>query len=219
MPHVADGRGGEGALESLDADTPPGGGMNTPGSGVHGLEREREREHAPLALRATRPHTVGYIGGCDQEEGVIECPSRFISPSSLRSSRLMLIPPQGGGWTRRVSEFTTEEQLLRRNLKRLREGLVSKAHRPLYHSALGSRVIKKEKKKLESLDADTPPGGGDERAWFRCSEFSGTSPAAVKRIDTFKTVVSGLRTRLEDGFKVKQLKTFEVFLSRASSSF
>jgi len=26
-------------------------------------EREGEREEAPLALRATRPHTVGYVGG------------------------------------------------------------------------------------------------------------------------------------------------------------
>ena len=34
--------------------------------------REREREEIPLALRATRPHTVGYIGECDQEEGVID---------------------------------------------------------------------------------------------------------------------------------------------------
>ena len=33
-------------------------------------------EEAPLALRATRPHTVGYIEVCDQEEGVIEYPSR-----------------------------------------------------------------------------------------------------------------------------------------------
>jgi len=32
----------------------------------------REREEAPLALRATRPHTVGYIGVCDQEQGVID---------------------------------------------------------------------------------------------------------------------------------------------------
>ena len=31
-----------------------------------------ERKEAPLALRATRSHTVGYIGGCDQEEGEIE---------------------------------------------------------------------------------------------------------------------------------------------------
>ena len=36
-------------------------------------EREREREQALLTLRATSPHTVGYIGACDQEEGVIEC--------------------------------------------------------------------------------------------------------------------------------------------------
>jgi len=48
--------------------------------GEHGVERrereerEGESEEAPLALRATRPHTVGCIGGCDQEEGVIECP-------------------------------------------------------------------------------------------------------------------------------------------------
>ena len=26
------------------------------------------------ALRATRPHTVGYIGGCDHDAGEIECP-------------------------------------------------------------------------------------------------------------------------------------------------
>ena len=34
----------------------------------------------------------------------------------------------------------------RRNLKRFRGGLVLKAHRRLYHSTLGSRVIKKKKK-------------------------------------------------------------------------
>jgi len=33
---------------------------------------ERERKQAPLALGATRPHTVGYIGGCGQEQGEIE---------------------------------------------------------------------------------------------------------------------------------------------------
>jgi len=36
----------------------------------------REREEAPLALRATRPHTVGYIGVCDQEEGGVRSPCR-----------------------------------------------------------------------------------------------------------------------------------------------
>ena len=30
---------------------------------------ERERNEAPLALRATRPHTVRYIEVCDQERG------------------------------------------------------------------------------------------------------------------------------------------------------
>ena len=35
-----------------------------------------ERKEAPLALRAARPHTVGYTGGCNQEEGEIECPCR-----------------------------------------------------------------------------------------------------------------------------------------------
>jgi len=29
------------------------------------------------ALRATRPHTVGYIGVCDQAQGEIECPVGF----------------------------------------------------------------------------------------------------------------------------------------------
>ena len=39
-----------------------------------------------------------------------------------------------------------QEQLLRRNAKRFREGLVFKAHRRLHHSTLGLRVIKKKKK-------------------------------------------------------------------------
>ena len=36
----------------------------------------------------------------------------------------------------------------RGNVKRFRGGLVSKGHRWLYHSTLGSRVIKKKKKKV-----------------------------------------------------------------------
>ena len=38
--------------------------------------------------------------------------------------------------------------LLRRNVKRFRGGLVFKAHRPLYHSTLGSRVIKKKHQEM-----------------------------------------------------------------------
>jgi len=38
------------------------------------------------------------------------------------------------------------EQLLHRNVQRFRGGLVCKAHRLLYHSTLGLRVIKKKKR-------------------------------------------------------------------------
>ena len=41
------------------------------------------------------------------------------------------------------------EQIPRRNVKRFRRGLVCEAHRPLYHSTLGLRVIKKKKKKTK----------------------------------------------------------------------
>ena len=44
-----------------------------------------------------------------------------------------------------------------RNVKRFRGGLVFKARRWLYHSTLGSRVIKKKKKAL--LDGHDPRGG------------------------------------------------------------
>ena len=43
------------------------------------------------------------------------------------------------------------EQLLHRNVKRFRGGLVFKAHRWLYHSTLGSRVIKKKPKARPTL--------------------------------------------------------------------
>ena len=45
-----------------------------------------------------------------------------------------------------MSYSTIEEQLLHRNVKRFRGGLVFKAHRLLYHFSLGLRVIKKKKK-------------------------------------------------------------------------
>jgi len=47
--------------------------------------------------------------------------------------------------------------LLRRNVKRFRGGLVFKAHRLVYHSTLGLRVIKKKKKKKKKLPR--PPLG------------------------------------------------------------
>ena len=44
-------------------------------------------------------------------------------------------------------------QLLRRNVKRFRGGLVFKAHRLVYHSTLSWRVIKKKKEAEEGVDA------------------------------------------------------------------
>jgi len=43
------------------------------------------------------------------------------------------------------AQFSIEEQPLSRNVKGVRGGFVFKAHRPLYHSTLGSKVIKKKK--------------------------------------------------------------------------
>ena len=39
----------------------------------------------------------------------------------------------------------SQEQMLRRNVKRFRGGIVFKAHGLVYHSTLGLRVIKKKK--------------------------------------------------------------------------
>ena len=47
-------------------------------------------------------------------------------------------------------KFSIQEQVLyKKNGKRFRGGLVSTAHRLLFHSTLGARVKRKEKKKKE----------------------------------------------------------------------
>ena len=46
----------------------------------------------------------------------------------------------------RAVQFSISAQLLSKNVERFRGGLVFKAHRLLYHSTLGSRVITKKKK-------------------------------------------------------------------------
>ena len=48
--------------------------------------KQRERDNRLRALRATRPHTGGYIGGCGQEEGVIEREARSTTFRSLPHS-------------------------------------------------------------------------------------------------------------------------------------
>ena len=45
-----------------------------------------------------------------------------------------------------MGKVEVQEQLLGKNVERLRGGLVFKAHRLVYHSTLGSRVMMKKKK-------------------------------------------------------------------------
>ena len=52
-----------------------------------------------------------------------------------------------------TENLSPQEQLLSRNAERFRGGLVYKAHRLFFHSALGSRVIKK-KGRERALEGD-----------------------------------------------------------------
>jgi len=47
-----------------------------------------------------------------------------------------MVGGNGVGMKDMLVQFSIEEQLLRRNVKRFRRGLVFKAHRLLYHSTL-----------------------------------------------------------------------------------
>ena len=77
------------------------------------------------------------------------------------------------------------EQLLRRNVKRFRGGLVFEAHRLLYHSTLGLRVIKKKQKIRGVLTSTTCGFGGSKRPPDKASvascaphtaDYEGTPP-------------------------------------------
>ena len=89
-----------------------------------------------------------------QYEPASESRASWLSNSCLYRPRgqvgnSWLVPLQGI----RSVQFSIEEQLLRKIVKRLLGGLVFKAHRLLCHSILGSRVIKKKK-------IDAAGGGG-----------------------------------------------------------
>ena len=67
-----------------------------------------------------------------------------------------LTPPRGGLRPCAAAPSSTalneiREQLLYRNVKRFRGGLVLKAHRLLYHSTLGSRASKKKKRRSRTV--------------------------------------------------------------------
>ena len=46
--------------------------QSKPGTGLDKSHSWGERDNRLRALRAARPHTVGYVGVCDQKEGMVE---------------------------------------------------------------------------------------------------------------------------------------------------
>ena len=78
---------------------------------------EREREEAALALRATRPHTVGYIGVCDQEQGVPHAVELLAHEPAGR----VVLPLLGGKacWLIRKHDHFTPAREMRRDIKAL----------------------------------------------------------------------------------------------------
>ena len=113
----------------------------TPASEIHQVFRPlacersiRLSDHLGLGVGGRLDHIPQYslVSGCVDVEGLVtSCLS--LSACGVRPGRLPAI-----------------HQELRRNFKRFRGGLVFKVHRLLYHSTLGSRVIK-EKKKMHQV--------------------------------------------------------------------
>ena len=98
--------------------------------------------------------------------------------------------------------YLMKEQLLRRNVKRFRGGLVGTAHR-LYHSTLGSRVMKKRREAyLAQKDAD------------RVLELVG---AALKEVD----VVQIRQRDVPRHFQLQQMRhsLVHLFLDTVRSSY
>ena len=77
------------------------------------------------------------------------------------------------------AEFLIQEQLLGINVKRFRGGLVFKAHGPVYHSSLGSRV---RKKKREESEASARGRRHDGQARVDSRELSPSSNSAFSFI-------------------------------------
>ena len=103
----------------------------------------------------------------------------------------------------RSVQFSIQEQLLCRNVKRFRGGLVFKAHRLWYHPTLGSRIIKKKKKQAplpwhgeEPLPPAPPPPPPE-------SQIPPLRLEAIRKSAMLHTTVAfdfvlGLKTRVDD---------------------
>jgi len=98
-------------------------------------------------------------------------------------------------------EFSIKEQLLRRNVKRFRGGLVFEADGLVYHSTLGLRVIKKNRKKRRD------PRG------------LGFSVPLSSKLGTYKTVKAHIRQSGDYGldFQVKVRKPLKLFPLRSDA--
>ena len=59
-----------------------------------------------------------------------------------------------------------QEQVLRRNVRRVRGGLAFKAHRLLYHSTLGSRVIKRRREDFRIAGSGVGDWGSGFMVWI-----------------------------------------------------
>ena len=97
----------------------------------------------------------------------------------------MQVVPSLFGGSSRVSGFGFRE-LLYRNVKRFRGGLVFKARRLLYHSTPGLRVIKKKNK---------VSGFGFRVSGFGCRE---QVQSTGRHLQTFLEKVAGPRFRVSD---------------------
>jgi len=109
---------------------------------IYGWEKQTQIEQVPPPLPPTPRALAGashapwtWCWGGNQPVGFSERGSGVTPCLGLAEA-----PVRGEGL----------EQLLRRNLKRFRVGLVVKTHRLVYHSTLGWRVIKKKKKKFST---------------------------------------------------------------------
>jgi len=97
-----------------------------------------DRSGAGLDARGETAGDGGEGGGCDKYEWVEFTPWEFASSESGAA-----IPIWALG---RRCKFSIQEQLRSRQVERFRAGFVFKTHRLLYHSTLGSKVIKKKEK-------------------------------------------------------------------------
>ena len=83
---------------------------------------------------------------------------------------------EGGGRRVWATWSFSIQDLLRRNVKRFRGGLVFKAHRLLHHSILGLRVMKKKRRDLVVLVMDDLGGEAYAHTMSRLITSGGRTP-------------------------------------------